>query len=131
MLTMKIEIPISCGELVDKLTILQIKKIKIKEKNKLKQVNKEYEYLMKTYSDILKKFPNLNEMYDRLYQINLKLWEIEDKVRLFEKNDKFDQSFIDLARNVYQTNDLRFTIKNEINEYLNSDVKEQKSYEQY
>ena len=131
MLTMKIEIPIYCGELVDKLTILQIKKIKIKEKNKLEQVNKEFEYLMKTYSDILKKFPNLNEMYDRLYQINLKLWEIEDKVRLFEKNDKFDQSFIDLARNVYQTNDLRFTIKNEINEYLNSDVKEQKSYEQY
>ena len=128
---MKIEIPISCGELVDKLTILQIKKIKIKEKNKLEQVNKEFEYLMKTCSDILKKFPNLNEMYDRLYQINLKLWEIEDKVRLFEKNDKFDQSFIDLARNVYQTNDLRFTIKNEINEYLNSDVKEQKSYEQY
>ena len=131
MLTMKIEIPISCGELVDKLTILQIKKIKIIEKNKLEQVNKEYEYLMKTYSDILKKFPNLNEMYDRLYQINLKLWEIEDKVRMCEKNDKFDQSFIDLARNVYQTNDLRFTIKNEINEYLNSDVKEQKSYEQY
>ena len=58
MLTMKIEIPISCGELVDKLTILQIKKIKIKEKNKLEQVNKEFEYLMKTYSDILKKFPN-------------------------------------------------------------------------
>ena len=131
MLTMKIEIPISCGELVDKLTILQIKKIKIKEKNKLEQVNKEFEYLMKTCSDILKKFPNLNEMYDRLYQINLKLWEIEDKVRMCEKNDKFDQSFIDLARNVYQTNDLRFTIKNEINEYLNSDVKEQKSYEQY
>lgn len=131
MLTMKIEIPISCGELVDKLTILQIKKIKIKEKNKLEQVNKEFEYLMKTYSDILKKFPNLNEMYDRLYQINLKLWEIEDKVRMCEKNDKFDQSFIDLARNVYQTNDLRFTIKNEINEYLNSDIKEQKSYEQY
>ena len=128
---MKIEIPISCGELVDKLTILQIKKIKIIEKNKLEQVNKEYEYLMKTYSDILKKFPNLNEMYDRLYQINLKLWEIEDKVRMCEKNDKFDQSFRDLARNVYQTNDLRFTIKNEINEYLNSDIKEQKSYEQY
>ena len=128
---MKIEIPISCGELVDKLTILQIKKIKIIEKNKLEQVNKEYEYLKKTYSEILKKFPNLNEMYDRLYQINLKLWEIEDKVRMCEKNDKFDQSFIDLARNVYQTNDLRFTIKNEINEYLNSDIKEQKSYEQY
>ena len=79
----------------------------------------------------MKKFPNLKEMYDRLYQINLKLWEIEDKVRMCEKNDKFDQSFIDLARNVYQTNDLRFTIKNEINEYLNSDIKEQKSYEQY
>lgn len=128
---MKIDIPISCGELVDKLTILQIKKIKIKEKIKLEQVNKEYEYLMKTYSGILKKFPNLNEMHDRLYQINLNLWEIEDKVRMCEKNDKFDHSFIDLARSVYQTNDLRFAIKNEINEYLNSDVKEQKSYEQY
>src|SRR6056300_289426 len=108
---MKIDIPISCGELVDKLTILEIKKIKISDKNKLKQVNKEYEYLMKTYSDVLKRFPNLNEMYDKLYQINLKLWEIEDKVRECEKNDKFDQSFIDLARNVYQTNDLRFAIK--------------------
>jgi len=128
---MKINIPISCGELVDKLTILQIKKIKIKEKNKLEQVNKEYEYLMKTYSDILKKFPNLNEMYDRLYQVNLKLWEIEDKVRMCEKNDKFNRYFIDLARKVYQTNDVRFAIKNEINEYLNSDIKEQKSYEQY
>ena len=128
---MKIEIPISCGELVDKLTILQIKKIKIKENNKLEQVNKEYEYLMKTYSDILKKFPNLNEMHDRLYQVNLKLWEIEDKVRMCEKNDKFDKSFIYLARNVYKSNDLRFKIKNEINDYLNSDIKEQKSYEQY
>tara|TARA_Y100000591_G_scaffold305916_1_gene303896 strand:+ start:77 stop:463 length:387 start_codon:yes stop_codon:yes gene_type:complete len=128
---MKIDTPISCGELVDKLTILQIKKLKINDKNKLEQINKEYEYLMKRYSKLLKKFPNLNEMYDQLNQINLKLWEIEDKIRICEKNKKFDERFIDLARNVYRTNDLRFKIKNEINEYLNSDIKEQKSYEQY
>ena len=128
---MKIEIPISCGELVDKLTILQIKKIKIIEKNKLEQVNKEYEYLMKTYSDILKKFPNLNEMYDRLYQINLKLWEIEDDIRECESNNSFDENFIELARSVYKTNDLRFEIKSKINEHFGSSIIEQKELKKY
>jgi hypothetical protein len=128
---MKVNTPISCGELIDKLTILKIKKTKIIDEQKLLQINKEFQYLNKTYLEILDKFPNLDDMFNSLYEINLKLWDIEDKIRICEKNKKFDKEFIDLARNVYICNDSRFEIKNIINEYLNSDVKEQKSYENY
>jgi len=128
---MKVNTPISCGELIDKLSILKIKKAKIVDEQKLLQINKEYQYLKKTYLEILDKFPDLDDMFNSLYEINLKLWDIEDNIRICEKNKKFDNDFIDLARNVYICNDSRFEIKNKINEYLNSDVKEQKSYENY
>lgn len=128
---MKVNTPISCGELIDKLSILKIKKAKIVDEQKLLQINKEYQYLNKTYLEILDKFPDLDDMFNSLYEINLKLWDIEDNIRICEKNKKFDKDFIDLARNVYICNDSRFEIKNKINEYLNSDVKEQKSYENY
>lgn len=128
---MKVNTPVSCGELIDKLSILKIKKVKIVDEQKLIQINKEYQYLNKTYLEILDKFPDLDDMFNSLYEINLKLWEIEDNIRICEKNKKFDKDFIDLARNVYICNDSRFEIKNKINEYLNSDVKEQKSYENY
>jgi len=128
---MKVNTPVSCGELIDKLSILKIKKVKIVDEQKLIQINKEYQYLNKTYLEILDKFPDLDDMFNSLYEINLKLWEIEDNIRICEKNKKFDKDFIDFARNVYICNDSRFEIKNKINEYLNSDVKEQKSYENY
>ena len=128
---MRIDTPVSCGELIDKLTILQIKKLKIKDKAKLQQIGKEYDYLQKIYSKLLQKYTDLEKFFDKLFKINSDLWEIEDKIRICEKNNKFDNHFINLARSVYQTNDLRFKIKNEINEYLNSDIKEQKSYKEY
>ena len=128
---MKVNTPVSCGELIDKLSILKIKKVKIVDEQKLIQINKEYQYLNKTYLEILDKFPDLDDMFNSLYEINLKLWEIEDNIRICEKNKNFDKDFIYLARNVYICNDSRFEIKNKINEYLNSDVKEQKSYENY
>lgn len=131
MLIMKVNTPVSCGELIDKLSILKIKKVKIVDEQKLIQINKEYQYLNKTYLEILDKFPDLDDMFNSLYEINLKLWEIEDNIRICEKNKNFDKDFIYLARNVYICNDSRFEIKNKINEYLNSDVKEQKSYENY
>ena len=128
---MKVNTPVSCGELIDKLSILKIKKAKIVDEQKLLQINKEYQYRNKTYLEKLDKFPDLDDMFNSLYEINLKLWDIEDNIRICEKNKKFDKDIIDLARNVYICNDSRFEIKNKINEYLIFDVKEQKSYENY
>lgn len=128
---MKINIPVSCGELVDKITILKIKKIKIIDEDKLREINKELEYLNSFYLKLLKNNPRLSELFDSLYKINLDLWQIEDEIRICEKNKSFDDNFINLARAVYQKNDARFKIKTEINELLGSDIKEQKSYEKY
>ena len=128
---MKINTPVSCGELVDKLTILKIKKIKIIDEDKLREINKELEYLNSFYFKLLKNNPELNELFNSLYKINLDLWQIEDGIRTCEKNKSFDDNFISLARAVYQRNDARFKIKTEINELLGSDIKEQKSYEKY
>tara|TARA_Y100000816_G_C25868853_1_gene453511 strand:- start:26 stop:412 length:387 start_codon:yes stop_codon:yes gene_type:complete len=128
---MKINTPISCGELVDKITILKIKKIKIIDEDKLREINKELEYLNSFYLKLLKNNPQLSELFDNLYKINLDLWQIEDEIRICEKNKSFDDNFINLARAVYQRNDARFKIKTEINELLGSDIKEQKSYEKY
>ena len=128
---MKINTPISCGELVDKITILKIKKIKIIDEDKLREINKELEYLNSFYLKLLKNNPQLSELFDSLYKINLDLWQIEDEIRICEKNKSFDDNFINLARAVYQKNDARFKIKTEINELLGSDIKEQKSYEKY
>ena len=128
---MKINTPISCGELVDKMTILKIKKIKIIDEDKLREINKELEYLNSFYLKLLKNNPQLSELFDSLYKINLDLWQIEDEIRICEKNKSFDDNFINLARAVYKRNDARFKIKTEINELLGSDIKEQKSYEKY
>jgi len=124
---MKIEV--SNGEIVDKITILLIKKEKLKDTNKLKNVNKELESI----------FPCLKEMnikvedkyFQLLKNINLKLWDIEDRLRELEAKRKFDNEFIDLARKVYYTNDERFHIKNKINNITKSNFIEEKSYEEY
>ena len=128
---MKINIPVSCGELVDKIIILKIKKIKIIDDDKLREINKELEYLNSFYLKLLKNNPGLSELFDSLYKINLDLWQIEDEIRICEKNKSFDDNFINLARGVYQRNDARFKIKTKINELLGSEIKEQKSYEKY
>ena len=126
----KILAEISAGELIDKITILEIKKEKISNKEKLVEVNKELVSLNET----LKKSINNDEskilsFKSDLKNINLKLWNIEDGKRSAEKNNKFDEKFIELARNVYKFNDERAKIKLAINNTLGSNIKEAKSYE--
>jgi hypothetical protein len=122
--------PISVGELLDKLSILSIKKNRLTNPDKLFQVEKEFSYLYELSEPFLgvKDYFNL---YDDLVLVNTKLWDIEDKIRVCEKNKKFDDEFIELARSVYYTNDDRFELKNKINLLSNSEIQEQKSYENY
>lgn len=123
---MKIEI--SNGELVDKLSILEIKLIKIQDSEKLKNIHKEYSMLEKAASQIIKRN---DPLYKQLLDINQKLWEIEDRIRELEKNKDFGKDFIETARMVYFNNDLRAKIKQKINLKTNSDLFEEKSYEDY
>lgn len=128
---MKIEIPISCGELVDKLTILEIKGQHITESEKLNEVKKEFKELSVTFKTLLKSNPLLQKYYDQLLNINTELWLIEDEIRVCEKNNDFGEKFTKLARSVYKTNDERFNLKNDVNELFNSNIREQKSYKEY
>lgn len=123
-------IPVSNGELVDKYTILLIKKDKITDSNKLEKINLELE-LLKNYIELLNSKYNIIDCTSNLKNVNLKLWNIEDKIRIKEKNKLFDQEFIDLARSVYFTNDERASIKLKINNITNSEIVEVKSYENY
>ena len=120
---------ISAGELIDKITILEIKKIKISNKEQLSDIEKE----LFSLNDTMKKsIPNQNKIKDlisKLKEINLKLWDIEDGKRAAEKENSFDEKFIELARNVYKFNDERAKIKLAINNILGSNVKEVKSHE--
>ena len=124
---MKIKANISIGELVDKITILEIKSLKIENKDKLKNVKYELEILNKIFNKLVTTEDVLKAKKE-LYKINLEMWEIEDKIRLFEKEKKFDEDFIQLARNVYKTNDNRSRIKKRLNLLLSSDLIEEKEY---
>ena len=120
---------ISAGELIDKITILEIKKIKISNKEKLNDIEKELSSLNGTMK---KSIPDQNLIKDliiKLKEINLKLWDIEDAKRAAEKENNFNEKFIELARNVYKFNDERAKIKLAINNSLGSNIKEVKSYE--
>ena len=128
---MLINIPVSVGELVDKITILEIKKIKIKDKNKLLNVNREYKYLKEILRKKIKISLKIKNEILALKKINLKLWNIEDKKRKAEKNKKFDSAFIKHARNVYIYNDIRAKIKHNINVLVGSKIIEEKSYSRY
>ena len=128
---MLINIPVSVGELIDKITILEIKKIKIKDKNKLLNVNKEYKYLKEILRKKIKISLKIKNEILALKKINLKLWNIEDKKRKAEKNKKFDSAFIKHARNVYIYNDIRAKIKHNINVLAGSKIIEEKSYSRY
>jgi viroplasmin and RNaseH domain-containing protein len=125
----KIYAEISAGELVDKITILEIKKEKITNKEKLIEIKKELDSLTNTFNKSIKKNINLKTLTKELKNINLKLWDIEDKKRELEKKQRFGKEFIELARNVYKSNDERAKIKLKINEALGSNIKEVKSYE--
>ena len=125
----KILAEISAGELIDKITILEIKKEKISNKEKLVEVNKELISLNETLKKSINDESKILSFKNDLKNINLKLWDIEDGKRLAEKNSQFDKKFIELARSVYKFNDERAKIKLAINNALGSNIKEVKSYE--
>ena len=125
----KILAEISAGELIDKITILEIKKEKISNKEKLVEVNKELFSLNETLKKSINDESKISSFKKDLKNINLKLWDIENGKRSAEKNNKFDEKFIQLARNVYKFNDERAKIKLAINNALGSNIKEVKSYE--
>ena len=127
---MIINTPVSLGELVDKISILHIKNINIKDDEKLKLIREELELLNQTLNKYIKK-NDIQNYLDSLIEINSKLWVIEDDIRDCERNKKFDQTFIDLARSVYFTNDKRSEVKLEINKKFGSKIIEVKSYEEY
>ena len=125
----KILAEISAGELIDKITILEIKKAKIKSKDKLTEIEKELLSLNETMEKFIPDNSKISKFKNDLKNINLKLWDIEDGKRSAEKNNDFGKKFIELARNVYKFNDERAKIKLAINNALGSNVKEVKSYE--
>lgn len=128
---MLIKIPVSVGELVDKITILEIKKIKVEDKLKLIDIKKEHKYLKSILVKQVELDPYIKREIVALKKINLKLWDIEDGKRKAERNKKFGKSFILLARNVYIYNDKRAMIKLNINKITNSEIVEVKSYDKY
>tara|TARA_B100001996_G_C18281197_1_gene446991 strand:+ start:63 stop:458 length:396 start_codon:yes stop_codon:yes gene_type:complete len=125
----KILAEISAGELIDKISILEIKKIKIKNQNKLIEIDKELNSLNSTMNKFIPDPSKISKLKEELKNLNLKLWDIEDGKRLAEKKNDFGEKFIELARNVYKLNDQRAKIKLEINNTLGSNIKEVKSYE--
>lgn len=125
---MKVEV--SNGEILDKLSILEIKLLKINDGdkivnilNELEELNPFYIILFEAYGDVIKK------LYLKLSKINHRLWEIEDEIRILEKHGSFEKDFVFLARSVYKINDLRTKVKREINDITNSALVEEKSYE--
>ncbi len=124
---MKIEV--SNGEIIDKLTILSLKLMHIKDESKLDNIKKEHNLLKDVASEI--GIEEENPLYIKLLEVNQKLWDIEDKIRDCERDKDFSEKFIELARSVYFTNDERSVIKREINEATGSELTEEKSYKEY
>ena len=122
--------PISVCELMDKISILKIKKKNITDEKKLLFINEELQLLSSTLNAVVQD-NKINEFLDKLIEVNSKLWKIEDDIRLCERNKKFNQHFIDLAREVYITNDKRADIKLAINNHFGSTLVEVKSYIKY
>ena len=127
----KILVEVSVGELLDKLSILEIKKDKIKDTGKLKFINLEYDSLKEQYDKNVKADEKIKNLFSELKEINAKLWDIEDNKRQCEKDSKFDDRFILLSREIHFLNDKRASIKLEINNHTGSKIKEIKEYTKY
>lgn len=125
---MKVEV--SNGELLDKISILQIKSERILNEDKLKNIRTEYGELIKIGSTLLED-PHVSTLYNKVKEVNETLWDLEDDIRKKEKAQLFDQEFIRLAREIYRTNDKRAEVKKQINLLTDSLLTEEKSYEQY
>lgn len=126
------QVDISIGELFDKITILEIKQKKITDKSKLRNVEKELD-ILNPLSIPIKTFhgSKLIELVDQLAKVNKELWDVEDKLRILERDQRFDEEFIELARSVYYQNDKRAVIKKDINLLTSSDIVEEKNYVNY
>ena len=127
----KIYIETSIGDLIDKITILEIKMDKIKDKGSLIEINKEYSSLQETLKKDVKMNKEIQALMGDLKKTNITLWDVEDKLRAAERNKKFDENFISLARSVYINNDNRAKIKFRINELTYSNLREVKGYSKY
>ena len=127
----KILSEISVGELLDKISILEIKLEKIKDKESQIQINKEYKVLKEAQNSHVEFTDSVKNLFNSIKKVNLTLWDIEDKIRICEKNKDFKKNFIELARGVYLNNDKRSKIKSEINKLLGSNIKEIKHYVDY
>ena len=126
-----IKVVLSVGELIDKITILQLKMKFIKNKEQLNNVKNELRTLKPLLKENNLETPKINKLLTELYEVNLKLWKIEDKIRDKERQSDFSDEFISLARSVYYTNDKRADIKKKINLISGSELIEEKSYEKY
>ena len=126
-----IDVKISPGELIDKITILKLKKQFIKNETQLKNINIELALLEPILVNNKLDSVEIKTLFNKLYEINLKLWKIEDDIRDHERNSDFGSSFIELARSVYFTNDVRADIKKQINIVAGSNIIEEKSYSKY
>jgi hypothetical protein len=124
-------IPVSLGELVDKITILEIKISHTNDQKKIENISKELNLLQKVLDDCGTNQNQLIHYRSELHKINLKIWQLEDQIRFLHSNASFDENFISVAKQIYQTNDLRSKVKNQINIEFNSDIVEEKIYEVY
>tara|TARA_B100000470_G_scaffold201296_1_gene173491 strand:- start:156 stop:566 length:411 start_codon:yes stop_codon:yes gene_type:complete len=122
---------ISPGELLDKISILEIKLEKVKDKDRQKRIKNEYDILKKVQNSSIEMSDKIKDLYRSVSNVNIKLWDIEDKIRICEQNKDFGKNFIELARGVYFNNDKRAKLKNEINEILKSNIREIKQYVDY
>ncbi len=127
----KILVEVSVGELLDKISILEIKKEKIKDSSKLKFIDDEYNVLKEQLKNNVKNDEKLNKLFLSLKEINSKLWVIEDDKRMCEKNSDFSEKFVELSRNIHFLNDKRAKIKLEINQLTGSKIREVKEYTDY
>ena len=127
----KIISEISPGELLDKISILEIKLEKVKDKNNLEEIKKEYKILKEIQTSSIEITGEIKDLFQSVKNVNVKLWNIEDKLRICEKNKNFDKNFIELARGVYFANDERAELKSKINKILKSNIIEIKQYDNY
>ena len=129
--TKKILTEISPGELLDKISILEIKLERVKDKKSQEEIKKEYKILKEIQTNSIKMTDEIKNLIQSVKNVNIELWDIEDKLRIYEKNRDFRKNFIELARGVYFKNDERAKLKNEINEILESNIREIKQYVDY
>ena len=127
----KILCEISAGELLDKISILEIKLDKIKNKNSQEEISKEYRILKEAQVSNIKTTEKIKQLFREIKEVNLNLWDIENEIRIYEKKKDFSKKFTELSRSVYFNNDKRAKIKSEINEILGSNIKEIKQYANY